>query len=175
MGRHLRVGDLDVDVAFGGAFYASVEVTHTGLAVEPRHLPQLIELGREIKRAIEAGHDVVHPDEPELRDVYGVIFFQREGPATQRNVTVFADGEVDRSPCGSGTSARLALLHARRELHTGEPLRHRGIVGTEFLGRVVAETAAGVITEVTGSAYRTGEHRFVLDPGDPLGTGFLLR
>jgi proline racemase len=177
----LRVGELDVDVAFGGAFYASVAVEQTGLLVEPGDLPGLIELGREIKQRIEAEHDVVHPDEPELRDVYGVIFFQSEGrdPLTQRNVTVFADGEVDRSPCGSGTSARLALLHARGELRFGESLLHRSIVGTEFRGRVVEEVEsagrAAVITEVSGTAHRTGEHRFVLRPDDPLGTGFLLR
>ena len=126
-----------------------------------------------------SGHEIVHPDEPELRDVYGVIFWQREGPHTQRNVTVFADGEVDRSPCGSGTSARLALLDASGELPRGEELRHLSIVGSEFRGRVVDDTdVAGkpaVVTEVEGSAHRTGEHHFVLEDGDELGTGFLLR
>jgi proline racemase/trans-L-3-hydroxyproline dehydratase len=174
-------GAVHADVAFGGAFYASVAVEQVGLTVEPRHLPALIELGREVKRAVEAARDVVHPEEPELCDVYGVIFVQEEGrhPLVQRNVTVFADGEVDRSPCGSGTSARLALLHAQGELATGEPLLHRGIVGTEFEGRVVEETAVAgrpaVVTEIAGSAFRTGEHRFVLEDDDPLGTGFLLR
>jgi proline racemase len=165
-----------LDLAFGGAFYASVEER-----VEPRELPRLIELGRELKRAIEAEHDVVHPLEPELRDVYGVIFWQEEGeePLTQRNVTVFADGEVDRSPCGSGTSARLALLDGSGRLPRGEELRHRSIVGSEFQARVVgdAEVAGrpAVVTEVEGSAFRTGEHVFTLDPDDPLGQGFLLR
>jgi proline racemase len=171
-------GEVEADVAFGGAFYASVAVERLGLAVAPRDLPALIELGREIKHAIEAAHEVGHPDEPELRDVYGVIFFQAESggpPVTQRNVTVFADGEVDRSPCGSGTSARLALLHARGEIVTGEPLLHLSIVGTEFEARVVEETPAGLVTEVGGRAHRTGEHRFVLEPDDPLGTGFVLR
>jgi proline racemase len=165
-----------VDIAFGGAFYASLEER-----VEPSELPRMIELGRALKRDIEAWQDVVHPLEPELRDVYGVIFWQEEGedPLTQRNVTVFADGEVDRSPCGSGTSARLALLHRSGRLGAGEELRHLGIVGTEFVGRIVGEDeVAGipaVITEVEGSAYRTGEHVFMLDPHDPVGDGFLLR
>jgi proline racemase len=165
-----------VDIAFGGAFYASVEER-----VEPGELPRLIELGRELKLEIEAWQDVVHPLEPELRDVYGVIFWQEEGedPLTQRNVTVFADGEVDRSPCGSGTSARLALLDRAGRLPRGAELRHRSVVGTEFRGRVVGETdVAGlpaVVTEVEGSAYRTGEHVFTLDPDDPLSEGFLLR
>ncbi len=163
-----------VDVAFGGAFYASVEER-----VRPSELPRLIARGRELKAAIEAEHDVVHPLEPELRDVYGVIFWQREGENVQRNVTVFADGEVDRSPCGSGTSARLALLDASGELPRGQELRHLSIVGTQFNARVVgdAEVAGlpAVITEVEGSAHLTGRHRFVLEDADELGTGFLLR
>jgi proline racemase len=170
--RDLEVAGRRVDVAFGGAFYASCPER-----VEPGELPRLIELGRAIKAGLEADHEVVHPLEPELRDVYGVIFWQEEGegPLTQRNVTVFADGEVDRSPCGSGTSARLALLHDERRLATAEPLRHLGIVGTEFTGRVVEETPNGVITEVEGSAHLTGRHEFVLEPDDELGEGFLLR
>jgi len=163
-----------VDIAFGGAFYASVEAR-----VAPQELPRLIERGRGLKRELESKHELVHPLEPELRDVYGVVFWQREGDNVQRNVTVFADGEVDRSPCGSGTSARLALLDASGELPRGEELRHLSIVGTEFRGRVVGRAdVAGipaVITEVEGSAHRTGEHRFVLEDSDELGTGFLLR
>ena len=174
--RDVRVGDVEVDVAFGGAFYATLQER-----VEPAELPRLIELGRAIKRGLEAEHDVVHPLERELRDIYGVIFWQPEhgDPLTQRNVTVFADGEVDRSPCGSGTSARLALLDAEGALPRGDELRHLSIVGSSFSGRVVGETSVAgrpaVVTEVTGSAYRTGEATFTLDPDDPLGEGFLLR
>jgi proline racemase len=165
-----------VDVAFGGAFYASLEER-----VAPSELPRLIGLGREIKAELEARHDVVHPLEPELRGIYGVIFWQEEdaSPFTQRNVTVFADGEVDRSPCGSGTSARLALLDAQGRLPRGAELRHLSIVGSAFTGRVVGDVeVAGrpaVVTEVEGSAYRTGSATFELDPDDPLGEGFLLR
>ena len=165
-----------VDIAYGGAFYASLEER-----IAPGELQRLIELGRELKAAIEAAHDVVHPLEPELRDVYGVIFWQDEedGPLTQRNVTVFADGEVDRSPCGSGTSARLALLDAQGRLPRGAELRHFSVIGSEFTGRVVGDAdVAGrpaVVTEVEGSAYRTGRSAFELDPDDPLGEGFLLR
>jgi proline racemase len=175
-GAGLRAAGREVDVAFGGAFYASLPER-----VEPRELPRLIELGRAIKADLEAAYGIVHPLEPELRDIYGVIFWQDEGerPLTQRNVTVFADGEVDRSPCGSGTSARLALLDASRLLRRGDALRHLSIVGSEFTGRVVGETEiAGrpaVITEVEGCAHRTGRHAFELDPADPIGTGFLLR
>jgi len=173
----LDIGDgTKVDVAFGGAFYASVEAR-----VDAHELPHLIERGRALKRALEERNEIVHPLEPELRDVYGVIFWQdeEEGPLTQRNVTVFADGEVDRSPCGSGTSARLALLDRSGRLPRGEELRHLSIVGTEFRARVVGDAdVAGlpaVVTEVEGSAFRTGEHVFMLDPDDPLQEGFLLR
>ena len=172
-------GRVRCDVSYGGAFYASVAATHVGLSVAPEDLPRLIELGREVKRAIEDAHDVVHPDEPELRGVYGVIFFEDAAPGEhalgQRNVTIFADGEVDRSPCGSGTSARLALLDTSGELPRRATLRHESIVGSVFVARVSDEVDAGVITEVEGSAYRTGAHEFFLDPADPIGTGFLLR
>jgi proline racemase len=165
-----------VDVAYGGAFYASCAER-----VEARELPRLVELGRAIKRELEAAHELVHPLEPALRDLYGVVFWQEEGdePLTQRNVTVFADGEVDRSPCGSGTSARLALLDAEGRLPRGQRLRHLSVVGSEFEGRVVADAEVGgrpaVVTEIEGSAYRTGRAVFELDPDDPLGEGFLLR
>jgi len=169
----LQAAGRTVDVAFGGAFYASCEER-----VEPSELPRLIELGRAIKQALEAEHEIVHPLEPELRGVYGVVFWQDEGGHTQRNVAVFADGEVDRSPCGSGTSARLALLDGRW-LPRGEELRHLSVVGSEFRGRVVGDVEVvgrpAVITEVEGSAYRTGRATFELDPDDPLGSGFLLR
>jgi len=172
----VQVAGVTVDVAFGGAFYATLPER-----VEAAELPRLIELGREVKRGLEARHEIVHPLEPELRDVYGVIFWQQEAeePLTQRNVTVFADGQVDRSPCGSGTSARLALLDAEGRLGRGAELRHLSIVGSAFTGRVVGETdVAGrpaVVTEVTGRAFRTGASTFTLDPDDPLGEGFLLR
>jgi proline racemase len=172
----VTAGEVVVDIAFGGAFYATLRER-----VAPAELPRLIALGRAIKRDLERQHDIVHPLEPQLRDVYGVIFWQHEDkePLTQRNVTVFADGEVDRSPCGSGTSARLALLDASGALPRGAELHHLSIVGSRFTGRVVDEVnIAGrpaVVTEVSGSAYRTGESTFTLDPADPLGEGFLLR
>ena len=165
------------NVSFGGAFYASVEER-----VESAELPRLIELGRRVKSELEAEGEFVHPLEPELRGIYGVIFWQHESdgpPLTQRNVTVFADGEVDRSPCGSGTSARLALLAAEGRIGPSDELVHRSIVGSEFRARIVGEVdVAGipaVVTEVEGSAHLTGRHEFVLEPDDALGLGFLLR
>jgi proline racemase len=177
----VSAGEVVLDVAFGGAFYASVDARALGLAVEPASLTRFVELGREIKDHLNAAAEISHPLEPRLRDVYGTIFFEEaEGPGfAQRNVTIFADGEVDRSPCGSGTSARLALLHADGELATGETLDHTSVIGTRFEGHVVEETeVAGlpaVVTEVEGSAHLTGHHQFVLERDDPLGPGFLLR
>lgn len=178
-------GGVSLDVAFGGAFYASVEAGALGLTVEPANLGRFVEIGREIKAHLNATQEISHPLEPRLRDVYGTIFFEdAEGDGgkpglAQRNVTVFADGEVDRSPCGSGTSARLALLHADGRLAVGETLDHAGIVGTRFTGRVVGETEVdgilAVVTGVEGSAHLTGRHQFVLEEDDPLGPGFLLR
>jgi proline racemase len=178
-------GPISVDVSYGGAFYGSVDVRSIDLNVSPASLPALIALQRELRHALDERLDPRHPDEPELRGIYGVIFWQPESDErgadlVQRNVTVFADGEVDRSPCGSGTSARLALLDASGELRRGAVLRHRSIVDSVFHGRVSgAGPAVGgrpsVVTEVSGSAYRTGTHVFELDPRDDLGTGFLLR
>ena len=173
-------GPITVDVAYGGAFYATLEAASVGLGLTRADLPQLIDLQRELRPALERSLDVVHPAERDLAGIYGVIFWERIGPAEQRNVAVFANGEIDRSPCGSGTSARLAVLRERGELAIGEPFRHRSLVDSAFEAWVVDEGPAvgrhrSVITEVEGSAYRTGESMFSLDPRDPLGTGFLLR
>jgi proline racemase len=180
-------GPVPVDVAYGGAFYGSVEARSVGLDVSRASLPALIALQRELRPALDALLDPRHPDEPDLAGIYGIIFWQAEtdepgADLVQRNVTVFADGEVDRSPCGSGTSARLALLDAGAggPLPRGATLRHRSIVDSVFSGRVIeAGPVVGgqptVVTEIEGSAYRTGCHAFELDPRDALGTGFLLR
>ena len=176
-------GTLSTDISYGGAFYASIDADALGLAIQPENVSRFKQLGRQVKLAIEAERHVEHPDESRLDGVYGVIFFERhpdEGDALcQRNVTIFADREVDRSPCGSGTSARLALLDASGELERGRRLLHRGIVGGEFVAWVDGETTVGdrpaVYTQVQGSAHLTGFHRFILDPRDELGTGFILR
>ena len=175
-------GWLTLDVAFGGAFYGSLDVTTLGLHVKPSALPSLIALQRELRAAIERAIDVVHPLEPELRGIYGVVFWESlsgSNGSEQRNVTVFADGEVDRSPCGSGTSARLAIMAARGEIAVGATFTHRSIVDSVFDAAVTGATeVAGrpaVHTWVEGSAFLTGEHTFTLDERDPLERGFLLR
>jgi proline racemase len=170
------------DLSYGGAVYASVDATSLGLRVAPEHLGDLIRIGRAIKWALHDLPEAQHPSDPRLSGVYGTIWYEDVVGVDglhQRNCTVFADGEVDRSPCGSGTSARLALLAADGRIGEGETLVHDSVIGTRFVGRVVGTTLAdghdAVLTEVEGSAYRTGEHRFVLDPHDPVGRGFQLR
>lgn len=176
-------GPVFVDVSYGGALYASVHADRLGLIVDPAHYTRLIALGREIKWALNDTEWAQHPSDPRLDGIYGTILFDDLGQTPtgphQRNVTVFADGEVDRSPCGSGTSARLALLADEGRIAIGQHLRHDSIVDTEFIGRVIshvtAEGRAAVITEVHGAAYKTGTSVFSLDPRDPIGTGFVLR
>jgi len=178
-----------VAVSFGGAFYASVRAADLGVRVEPADLARIVALGREVKAYVgtKAYDAVTHPDDDRLSGLYGTIWYQDEAPATgtvvhQRNVTVFADGEVDRSPCGSGTSARLAVLRQEYPaLDAGARLVHDGIAGARFEAwveqalPVTPGRPEGVVTTVRGSAYRTGEHAFVLDPHDELGEGFQLR
>ncbi|MEA2437578.1 MAG: proline racemase [Thermoleophilaceae bacterium] len=168
-----------VDVSYGGAIYASVAARDLGLAVRPDAYPELITAGRAVKQALEGSDVSRHPSDERLSGIYGTILYEDlgDGPngPRQRNVTVFADGEVDRSPCGSGTSARMALLAAKGRLEPGQVLTHESIVGTSFEAHVVDRLEEGVVTEVVGQAFRTGEHRFVLDPRDPVGTGFVLR
>ncbi len=177
-GRSLRV-----DVAYGGAIYATVRARDLGLSVEPVNLDRLIAAGRAIKQALRDDDVARHPTDERLSGIYGVILYDDLGVTDagphQRNVTIFAEGEVDRSPCGSGTSARVALLADEGRLRPHEVLEHESIIGTVFLARVAERVRAGardaVVTEIEGMAYRTGEHTFTLDRSDPLGTGFLLR
>ncbi|MFF0476920.1 proline racemase family protein [Streptomyces sp. NPDC004284] len=158
----LSSGTVEVDIADSGACYVSLPARALGLDTTRASLPALVRAGREIRAAF-----------PE-HDVYGVILYD-ELPDTptgphQRNVTVFADGQIDRSPCGSGTSARLALLGDEGRLAPGDTLTHESVADTVFTGRLLP----GGVTEVTGTTHRTGNHTFVLDPHDELGTGFLL-
>jgi proline racemase len=176
-------GRLAVDVAYGGAIYAALPAAAAGLSVAAEHYADLIALAREVKAGLEGTAVARHPADDRLSGIYGTILFDDLGDGAdgphQRNATVFADGEVDRSPCGSGTSARVALLAADGRLRPGAVLTHDSIVGTTFRARAVAHARAdgrdAVVSEVEGAAYRTGEHRFLLDPRDPVGTGFVLR
>jgi trans-L-3-hydroxyproline dehydratase len=168
------------DVAFGGAFYAIVDSEAAGLPIDAAHLPELRRIGMEIKHAIEATQTIVHPLDPGLTGIYGTIF---TGPpsddgADLRNVTIFADAEVDRSPCGTGTAAVMAVIDAMGLLGSERPFVHESLIGTRFNGRVASRTEVGeypaIVPEIEGSAWITGEHTFLVDEEDPLREGFRL-
>lgn len=175
------IGDVRYDVAFGGAFYAYCKSSELGVQVIPEEFRKLIEVGMAVKRAVTDSIEIKHPFEEDLGFLYGTII---DGPALgvgadSRNVCIFAEGEVDRSPTGTGVSGRVALEHAKGRLAIGEPLVVESLIGTRFTGRVVCETSFGdysaVVPEVEGSAWITGHHEFLIAPDDPLRDGFLLR
>ena len=171
--RGVEAAGVTVDVAYGGAIYAFVPASAFDLRVAPEDLPLLIAAGRDVKAALVDSDVARHADDDRLSGIYGTVLYESSGPLHERNVTVFADGEVDRSPTGSATSARCALL--AEELRGDAVFRNDSIIGTTFTARVLGESDEGLLTEVEGTAFRTAEHRFVLDPRDPLGTGFVLR
>ncbi len=175
------LGEVPYDLAFGGAFYAFVRSADVGLECTPDHYRELISAGMAIKRAIVAARTLTHPTDPDLAFLYGTIFTGRaeDGRAHSRNVCVFADGQVDRSPTGTGVSARAAIHHLRGEVGVGEWIEIESIIGSRFRVRVAETTTFAsmdaVIPEVEGAAFITGRHEFVVDPKDPLRDGFLLR
>ncbi|MGF9964502.1 proline racemase family protein [Bacillus rhizoplanae] len=172
--------EFQVDIAFGGAFYAVVDSKEFGLKVNFKDLSAIQTWGGKIKHYIESQMEVKHPLEEDLKGIYGVIFSDESNgkDATLRNVTIFADGQVDRSPCGTGTSARLATLVENGVLQEGGSFVHECITDGQFVGEVLSSTKVGeyeaIIPKVTGQAFITGFHQFVMDPRDPLKQGFLL-
>ncbi|HVS12981.1 MAG TPA: proline racemase family protein [Thermoanaerobaculia bacterium] len=180
------VGLVRCDLAFGGAFYAFVELAGNpslgALELVPGRVAAIVDLGRRIKRAVTAAVELRHPlGEEDLGFLYGTIFVA-PSPAPEvhsRHACVFADGEVDRSPTGTGVSARAALLRARGELELGEVLTMDSLIGSRFTVRALEDTRVGevdaVVPEVGGTAFVVGHSRWVIDPADPLGEGFLLR
>jgi len=175
------LGTVRYDIAFGGAFYAFVNADEIGLELVPEQYRKIIDWGMRIKHAVMAQAEIRHPFEKDLNFLYGTIFIgaPRSNRADSRNVCVFAEGEVDRSPTGTGVSARMALYHARGELPVGREMVIESIIGSTFSGKVVETVTFGphraVIPEVGGTAHITGTHEFVIDPDDPLKDGFILR
>ena len=175
------IGPVRFDVAYGGAFYAFVEAEPLGLHLTPNDYPRLIDYGRRIKSAVAANFSITHPFEADLSFLYGTIF---TGPAVDsghhsRNVCIFAEGEVDRSPTGTGVSARAAIHHARGELQLNQRITIESIVGSVMTVQAIEVTKFGpheaVIPEVSGTASITGRNEFYFDPEDPFRKGFILR
>jgi len=174
------VGEVRVDVAFGGAFYAYLDAVDVGLTIGEDPLDRFKTVGDAIKRAVVETVEVVHPLEPELRGIYGTIFAgpPRRAGADQVNVCVFANAQVDRSPTGTGTAGRVAQLVARGTLAIGDELVNESVAGTLFSGRAVRAARVGpfdaVVPEIAGRASITGVHQWWVDPDDEVGEGFLL-
>jgi proline racemase len=171
---------IPVDIAFGGAFYAIVDSEAAGVPIDAAHLPELRKLGMIIAREVEKLRRIVHPNDAGLEGIYGTIFTApaQLADAHLRNVTIFADAEVDRSPCGTGTAAVMAVLNDMGLLLDDVPFVHESIVGTTFRGRVVDRVDVGeksaIVPEIEGAAWITGEHTFLIDGDDPLKAGFRL-
>ena len=175
------LGSVAYDIAYGGAFYAFVRAEALGLTTTPGDFNRLVEKGMAVKRAVMAAGPITHPFEADLSFLYGTIIIgpPHAGDAHSSNVCIFAEGEVDRCPTGTGVSARLALHHARGEIGLADPIVVESILGTRFTGRVVETTTYGphpaVIPEVEGRAWITGRSEFLIDPDDPLKDGFIFR
>ena len=177
------LGNIKFDIAYGGAFYAYVDATQFSFQLNGDHYNELIKAGMDIKRLVaeKFGDLIRHPFERDLGFLYGTIFV---GPPLDpkhhsRNVCIFAEGEVDRSPTGSGVSGRMALHYHKNQVKVDQEILIESIIGTVFTGKIVQETRYGeydaVIPEVGGTAFVTGQHEFLIDPEDELRSGFILR
>ena len=175
------IGKVNYDIAYGGAFYAFCKTKDLNIELCEKNYSQLIDLGRKIKNSIKSQLEIKHPFEEELGFLYGTIITgPPHNPSNHsRNVCVFADGELDRSPTGTGVSARAAIHYSKNELLPGQSITIESILGTCFNVKIIEITKFGpytaIIPEVTGSAYITGRNNFYFDPEDPLKKGFILR
>lgn len=173
------VGTLRVDVAFGGDYFCLVDAAACGFAIAPGEARDMVALARRIKRAARQQIRVRHPDIPDLREIGFVMFCARGGAgAPLRNGNVIHPGRLDRSPCGTGTAARLAVMHARGEIQVGEAVEMRSVIESKFDARIVATTAVGgrpaVVPQISGRAWIYALSQLGIDPTDPYPLGFTL-
>jgi proline racemase len=174
------VGRVSVDIAFGGNFFALVSAEELGVAVEPAESRRLVDLGLGIREAVNRQLEIQHPTQPHINrvELTEITAPPTHANANYKNVVVFGDGQIDRSPCGTGTCARMADLHAKGRLRLREPFVHESILGTLFYGELLAETQVGefqaVVPRITGSASITGLNMWTIDPEDPMKYGFSI-
>jgi proline racemase len=176
------LGTIKVDVAYGGMIYALVDAEALGFGLDPSEAKDLVAVGERIKAAAAEQCPVVHPDNAEIHTINQTLFAgpveRVERGLTSRNTVVVSPGRLDRSPCGTGTSARLAVMHARGEIDVGESFIHRSIIDSEFIGRIeqVLDVAGrpAIVPSITGRAWLTAFHQYVLDPTDPFPTGYRI-
>ncbi|MCI6277639.1 MAG: proline racemase [Clostridium sp.] len=175
-----NIGNVKVDISFGGSFFALVDSRELGIDICPENSTKITEIGLVIRDIINKTVEIKHPTLDHIKTVDLVeIYGPSKNPkATYQNVVVFGEGQVDRSPCGTGTSAKMAALYAKGKLNIGEDFIYESILGTMFKGRILEETMVGsykgIIPEITGSAYITGFNHFVIDEDDPVKYGFSL-
>ncbi len=174
------LGPIELDISFGGSFFAIVSAQKLGVTVTPDNIDLLIKYGKAIRKAANEQIQVQHPELPHIKTVDLVEIFDKpsNSEVDYKNVVIFGDGQADRSPCGTGTCAKMATLYAKGELGLNQDFVYESIIGTTFKGRLVATTKVGdydaVIPEITGAAYITGFNQFAIDPADPLKYGFAL-
>lgn len=174
------IGPVSIDVAWGGMIYAVVDITKLNIKSKPENGAELVRVGEKIKRAVQDQTDYVHPENPDIRGVSILQFTEPLQTSTAgksaRNTVVVSPGRLDRSPCGTGTCARLAILHARGQLKEGEEFSHHSVIDSRFIGRILGTTKVGkydaVYPSVTGSAWITSYNTVVVDPTDPFPLGF---
>ncbi|MBZ9705609.1 proline racemase family protein [Mesorhizobium sp. ESP7-2] len=173
-----RWGCLKADIAYGGVYYAIVDVEQVGLEIAPRHARALAEAGIELKALLAEQISVQHPELPDIDEIAYVMFRGRDDDGAVRTCTTLKPGRVDRSPCGTGSSANLAVLHARGELQIGDVRKSRSIIGGEFLAEAIGLTMVGdraaVLPRITGQAWIYGREQLRLDDDDPFAFGFAL-
>jgi proline racemase len=177
-----RLGSVVVDVAYGGMLYAIVDAARLGFAIEPHEARDLVTVGERVKAAAAEQLPAVHPENSQIHTINQTLFAGPLTPAadgkTARSAVIVSPGRLDRSPCGTGTSARLAVLHAKGEMRAGETLDHVSIIGTHFLGRVEETTSVAgipaVVNSISGRGFVTSISQYGLDPADPFPQGYTL-
>ena len=169
-------GDIQVDIAFGGVFYGLIDIAQTGLSIDPGDARKLVALGTEVHRALNQSVEVVHPENDQLNGISYTMFIGRDASGTANGATILPPGRIDRSPCGTGNSARMALLHQRGEISVGERYSARSIIGSEFeLTLLGTDKVAGidaVLPQVSGRGWIHGIHQIGIDPDDPYPEGY---
>ncbi len=177
------LGEIAVDIAYGGAYFAIVDAVALGFSLVPEEARSLVEIGERIKAAVVEKYPVVHPENSAINTVTFTQFaapleMAADGVKTGRNAVVISPGKIDRSPCGTGSSARLAVLHVRGEVDVAETYKSVSLIGSEFLCRILGETTVGpesaIRPQISGRAWITGIHQYGLDPSDPFPEGYTL-
>lgn len=176
-----EIGKVAMDISFGGSFFAIVKAEKLGIDISPSNAQKIIDIGMNVIKAVNEQVEIQHPTLPHIKtvdlcEIYGPA---KSKDASMQNAVVFGQGQLDRSPCGTGTSAKIATLYTKGELKMNEDFIYESILQTKFKGKVIGETKVGdfnaIIPEITGSAYITGHNQFFIDPEDPVKHGFILK